>query len=99
MMPQRIRRTLWLVVWVTFPGVPCVNAATEAGYTSLFNGKDLTGWTPMGVPEAFAVKDDAIYTTGAKPYPSWLRSTSYPLAPGTAAQSSTTSPRPVVALA
>jgi hypothetical protein len=75
MMPQRIRRTLWLVVWVAFAGVPCLNAAPEAGYTSLFNGRDLTGWTPMGPPEAFTVQDNAIYTTGARPYPSWLRST------------------------
>jgi hypothetical protein len=28
----------------------------------------------VGTPEAFTVKDQAIYTTGAGPYPSWLRS-------------------------
>ncbi len=43
-------------------------------YTSLFNGNDLQGWIPVGTPKAFTVKDSAIYTTGAKPYPSWLRS-------------------------
>jgi len=75
MIQARMHLTLWLVVWTVIPGIPCVNAATEAGYTSLFNGKDLTGWTPMGVSEAFTVKDGAIYTTGARPYPSWLRST------------------------
>jgi hypothetical protein len=48
--------------------------AAEAGYQSLFNGKDLQGWTAVGLPEAFMVKDSAIYTTGAQPYPSWLRS-------------------------
>ena len=45
----------------------------EEGFTPLFNGKDLTGWTPVGVESAFIVKKDGIYTTGARPYPSWLR--------------------------
>lgn len=49
-------------------------SSAQDSYTSLFNGKDLTGWAPMGTPEAFVVKEGTIYTTGAGPYPSWLRS-------------------------
>ncbi|MCP4450531.1 MAG: DUF1080 domain-containing protein, partial [Planctomycetes bacterium] len=39
----------------------------------LFNGKDLSGWAPVGTPDAFTVKENAIQTTGAGPYPSWPR--------------------------
>ncbi|MDP8245922.1 MAG: DUF1080 domain-containing protein [Candidatus Hinthialibacter antarcticus] len=45
----------------------------EENFTPLFNGKDLSGWTPIGEPGAFAVKKNAIFTTGAGPYPTWLR--------------------------
>jgi len=41
-------------------------------FISLFNGKDLSGWKSVGTP-SFIVKDSAIYATGAKPHPSWLR--------------------------
>ncbi len=41
-------------------------------FISLFNGKDLTGWAFVGTP-AFTVRENAIFSTGAKPYPSWLR--------------------------
>src|ERR1051325_7055909 len=34
------------------------SAVMEAGFTSLFNGKDLTGWT--GDPRLWSVKDGAI---------------------------------------
>jgi hypothetical protein len=54
--------------------LPTLILSAEDGFTSLFNGQDLTGWVPVGTPEAFTVKDGAIYTTGAGPYPSWLRS-------------------------
>jgi hypothetical protein len=54
-------------VWGVQGGIP-------EGYTSLFNGKDLRGWILVGTAQAFTVKDRAIYTTGARPYPSWLRS-------------------------
>lgn len=50
------------------------DACAAEGFTSLFNGKDLSGWTPVGTPDAFVVKDKAIHTSGARPYPSWLRS-------------------------
>ena len=42
-------------------------------YIALFNGKDLSGWIPVGTPQAFAVKENSIYSNGAGPYPSWLR--------------------------
>ncbi len=52
----------------------CAAAQSETVSTPLFNGSDLSGWTVMGTPGAFDVKKGAIYTTGKKPYPSWLRS-------------------------
>ncbi len=48
-------------------------ASAENNYITLFNGKDLSGWVPVGTPHAFAVKENSIYSTGAGPYPSWLR--------------------------
>jgi hypothetical protein len=54
--------------------LPTARLSAQEGFTRLFNGKDLTEWVPMGTPEAFTVRNEAIYTTGAGPYPSWLRS-------------------------
>ncbi len=54
--------------------LPAVGGSAPEGFASLFNGKDLTGWVPVGTPEAFTVKEQTLYTTGAGPYPSWLRS-------------------------
>jgi len=39
--------------------------AVEPGFTSLFNGKDLTGWKVGGPAESFAVRDGAIVASGA----------------------------------
>ena len=47
--------------------------AIESGFISMFNGSDLSGWITVGTPGSFTVKENAIYTTGAHPYPSWLR--------------------------
>lgn len=69
-----VRLSLVYVVWVALQGVLSLNTAAAEEFTSIFNGKDLQGWIPMGPSEAFTVKDHAIYTTGARPYPSWLRS-------------------------
>ncbi len=64
-----------MIVWVVFPWALGISAATaEESYVPLFNGTDLQGWIPVGTPEAFTVKDNAIRSTGARPYPSWLRS-------------------------
>jgi hypothetical protein len=37
----------------------------EPGFTSLFNGKDLTGWKAGGPQESFSVQDGAIVTSGS----------------------------------
>ena len=39
--------------------------AVEAGYTSLFNGTDLTGWKVSGADAAFTIVDGAIQANGA----------------------------------
>jgi 3-keto-disaccharide hydrolase len=38
--------------------------AVEPGYTSLFNGKDLSGWKIAGPPESFSIQDGAIVANG-----------------------------------
>lgn len=38
--------------------------ASEAGFTSLFNGRDLAGWKISGPAESFSVKDGAIVANG-----------------------------------
>jgi hypothetical protein len=48
-------------------------APAQDGFSPLFNGKDLGGWVPLGTPDAFKVEQGAILSTGASPYPSWLR--------------------------
>jgi hypothetical protein len=37
----------------------------EAGFTSLFNGTDLTGWKIAGPAESFSVRDGALVANGA----------------------------------
>jgi len=49
------------------------SVSAQDNFVTLFNGKDLTGWSHVGTPGAFVIKEGAIYSTGAKPYPSWLR--------------------------
>jgi hypothetical protein len=39
--------------------------AAESGFTSLFNGKDLTGWKIFGPEESFKVEDGAIVANGS----------------------------------
>jgi hypothetical protein len=41
-------------------------SAAEQGWTSLFNGKDLTGWKPNENIETFSVKDGAIVAHGPR---------------------------------
>src|SRR5262245_60367187 len=38
--------------------------AAEPGFTSLFNGTDLSGWKISGSPESFTVRDGAIVASG-----------------------------------
>jgi hypothetical protein len=40
-------------------------AQNDEGFVPLFNGKDLTGWTPVNVaPSTFTVKDGIVVSTG-----------------------------------
>src|SRR5436190_20848200 len=39
--------------------------AIEPGFTSLFNGKDFTGWKIGGPAESFTIQDGAIVAKGA----------------------------------
>ena len=52
---------LLLVLATTVQGKSSV---AERGFTSLFNGKDLTGWKIGGAPESFTVRDGAIIASG-----------------------------------
>src|ERR1035437_4458677 len=48
-------------------------ASAQDGFTPLLTGRVLDGWVPFGRPAAFKVEKGAILSTGASPYPSWLR--------------------------
>lgn len=53
------------VLLVAFAALFQGNApALEPGFTSLFNGQDLTGWKISGTPESFTVRDGAIVASG-----------------------------------
>lgn len=65
---------LVFVALLVFSSLPVASVSAQEGFTPLFNGKDLTGWVPVGTPNAFTVRENAIFSTGAGPYPSWLRS-------------------------
>jgi hypothetical protein len=54
-----------LLLPLAIAGMLQAPAATEPGFTSLFNGQDLTGWKIAGPPESFTVKDGAIVANGA----------------------------------
>jgi hypothetical protein len=45
-------------------GPQTATTAGEAGFTSLFNGKDFTGWKIAGPAESWTVKDGAIVANG-----------------------------------
>jgi len=49
--------------------------ALKDGFVDLFNGKDLTGWTPKGGTAKFEVKDGMIVGTVVKDSPSTYLST------------------------
>jgi hypothetical protein len=46
-------------------GLQAAAPAVEPGFTSLFNGKDFTGWKIGGPSETFTIKDGAIVANGA----------------------------------
>ena len=60
MMPIRFL----IAVMVLLPLAPQAPPAGEPGFTSLFNGRDLTGWKIVGSPEAFRVENGAIVAGG-----------------------------------
>jgi hypothetical protein len=52
-----------------------VSAQNETGFTPLFDGRTLSGWTIQDGPEsAFYVKDGAITASPSSIFPAWLRS-------------------------
>ena len=63
---------LWLI-WLALDSPLQISAEANEDFTPLFNGMNLNGWVAVGTADAFIVKNDAIFSTGAGPYPSWLR--------------------------
>ena len=72
-MPQRQCRMLLIRIWIALQATCYLSAVADEDFTPLFNGKDLQGWVAVGPTDAFVVRDSAIFSTGAGPYPSWLR--------------------------
>ena len=57
---------LTLLILVVLAGAAQAGTpAVEPGFTSLFNGKDLTGWKIAGPAESFTIQDGAIVANGA----------------------------------
>ena len=48
----------------TWPQTGAIAPGVSDGFVSLFNGRDLTGWTVVGSPAAFRVEDGAIVAGG-----------------------------------
>jgi len=66
-------RRSFLALTPLAPGL--LNAQTETGFTSLFDGRTLAGWTIRDGPQsAFYVNDAAIAGHQASIFPAWLRS-------------------------
>ena len=72
-MPQRQCRMLLIRIWIALQATCHLSAAADEDFKPLFNGKDLKGWVAVGTTDAFVVRDSSIVSTGAGPYPSWLR--------------------------
>lgn len=65
------RRTVLALV----PAAGLLRAETESGFTTLFDGKSLNGWTVADGPDsAFYVDDASIVVHSGSNYPTWLRS-------------------------
>jgi 3-keto-disaccharide hydrolase len=54
-----------LSLLVLVAGLQIAKQTVEAGFTSLFNGKDFTGWKISGPTETFTIQDGAIVAKGA----------------------------------
>ena len=63
-----------LGMWISLHTPLRISAAENEEFKPLFNEINLQGWVHMGPADAFIVRDSAIFSTGAGPYPSWLRS-------------------------
>ena len=72
-MRHNLRHYVFTLALLAFCVLAVCPASAEDGFISLFNGKDLSGWVPVGTSDAFQVEKGAILSTGASPYPSWLR--------------------------
>ena len=59
-----MRFTLVLLFAWTMPFLQATTPAVEPGFTSLFNGTDLTGWKISGSQQSFTVSDGAIVASG-----------------------------------
>ncbi len=68
-----ITTTLTLVQTVAAQHNTLTAEEREAGWTLLFDGRSLEGWTTAGNIEAWVVKDGEIHTTGNNGW--WLRTT------------------------
>ena len=54
-----------LSLLVLVAGLQIAKQTVEPGFTSLFNGKDFTGWKISGPTETFTIQDGAIVAKGA----------------------------------
>jgi hypothetical protein len=58
-------RTCILLPVMLAAGLQATAPVVEPGFTSLFNGKDFTGWKISGLAESFTIQDGAIVANGA----------------------------------
>jgi uncharacterized protein (TIGR03067 family) len=65
--PSIMRNRIFVALGVLVLNLVSIRAADEAGFKSLFNGKDLTGWE--GRPEHWSVEDGTIAGRTTKEHP------------------------------
>jgi hypothetical protein len=56
--------TLRLIAFVVVAGLQAAAPVPEPGFTSLFNGKDFSGWKIAGPAETFTIRDGAMVANG-----------------------------------
>ncbi len=62
---MELLRTLSIIIVLTVALPPLVTADSSDGFTPLFNGHDLDGWTNVNcAPDTWSVRDGKIYCTG-----------------------------------
>jgi len=68
---MRSKITVFVLLFMAFI-VPCTDAQDASGFTALFDGKSLQGWTPTNTTEGtFAVRDGVLRVEGNS---GWLKS-------------------------